>query len=165
MSLKDLKARLDEETQTAEAWRPQPDEELLGIVRRYNMRKMDDESEYPIVTVETEDGEKHAWHAFHKVGRALLEEDKPRPGDEIAIRYLGKVTGETYDYHNYKVAVGHTTSEPQPESSGGAGSGTESAAESDFQPAPIGSAADESIPFKWDGAPGYEDRRSHASRW
>jgi hypothetical protein len=144
MSLKD---RLDEETQTAEAWRPEPNEELIGIVRRYNMRKMDDGSEYPIVTIETPDGEKHAWHAFHKVGRDQLEEDKPRPGDEIGVRYLGKVDGETYSYHNYRVAVDHKTPEPP------AGSDTPSddqdgpgPSESDFQPAPVGDA-DQDIPF------------------
>jgi hypothetical protein len=138
-----LKDRLDEETQTADAWRPEAGEELIGVVRRYNMRKMDDGTEYPIVTIETPDGEKHAWHAFHKVGRDQLEEDKPRPGDEIGVRYLGKVEGDPYDYHSYRVAVEHKTPEPAPE-------GDETpppASEPDFQPAPVRSDADDSIPF------------------
>jgi hypothetical protein len=143
MSLKD---RLDEETQTAEAWRPEPNDELIGIVRRYNMRKMDDGTEYPIVTVEQEDGQKFAWHAFHSVGRNQLEEDKPRPGDEMGVRYLGKVDGKDggYDYHSYRVAVDHKTPEPpagsdQPVEEGPGPS------DSDFQPAPV--SDDQDIPF------------------
>lgn len=144
MSLKD---RLDEETQTADAWRPEPNEELIGTVRRYNMRKMDDGSEYPIVTIERDDGEKFAWHAFHKVGRDQLEEDRPRVGDEIGIRYLGMVEGDPYSYHNYRVAVEHKTPEPPAESAAPAGDDGAGPSEGDFQPAPMRSDADEEIPF------------------
>lgn len=144
-----IEDRLNEDMQKVEAWRPEPNDQLIGTVRRYNMRTMDDGTEYPIVTVETGDGEKHAWHAFHSVGRNQLEEDKPRPGDEMGIRYLGLVEGKDggYDYHNYHVVVDHKTPEPPVGSDTPAGGTDGGPSEGDFQPAPGGSKEGESIPF------------------
>jgi hypothetical protein len=112
MSLKD---RLDEEPEKAEGWRPEEGDELIGKVVRFNIRKMDepDRDDYPVVTVQQEDGTKLAFHAFHTVARSQIEDEGGVcVGDEIAIRYLGMEEGERYSYHNYRLVVEHLT---QPE--------------------------------------------------
>lgn len=140
-----IKERLDEETTPVDAWRPEPGEDLEGVVRRYNMRKMDDGNDYPVVTVERPDGEKFAFHAFHSVARGQLEEDLPRVGDEIGIRYLGKVDGEQYEYHNYRIAVEHKT--PEPPASEAASPAMPSPASPSSHPAASSYANDDNIPF------------------
>ena len=137
-----LKDRLDEERVRADAWRPEAGDELIGKVVRYNMRKMDDGDDYPVVTVERDSGDKWAFHAFHKVARSQMEEEgNPQAGDEIAIRYLGKVDGGQYSYHNYRVVVERLV---PPAATAPAAA---SASESDFAPAPTQSNDDASIPF------------------
>lgn len=107
MSLKD---KLDEEPEQVEGWRPENEgDELIGKVLRYNMRKTDDYEPYPVVTVEQEGGDRKAFHAFHTVAKTAIEDlGGVGPGDEIAIRYLGKAEGKTYPYHDYRIVIEHS---------------------------------------------------------
>lgn len=103
MSIKD---QLDQEPEKVEGWKPEPGEELIGEVLKIDERSTEDYPEpYPIVVVRKVDGEKRAFHAFHLVAKNLLAEERPQPGDEIGIRYLGLEAGKTYNYHNYRIVV------------------------------------------------------------
>jgi hypothetical protein len=106
MSIKD---KLNEDPTAVEGWRPAELDELIGKVVRINERKTDDYPDpYQIITVELDDGERLAFHAFHTVAKNLLEDDPPLIGDEIAIRYIGKARGDgPYEYHNYRIVVEH----------------------------------------------------------
>jgi hypothetical protein len=102
-----LKEKLDAEPERAEAWRPTDGQELIGTVVALNERTTE-QGTYPIVTVKP-DGEEPAlaFHAFHKVAKDQLAEQRPRVGDGIGIRYLGEVDGASFKYHNYRVALDH----------------------------------------------------------
>ncbi len=104
MSIKD---KLDEEQEQVEGWRPTEGQELIGTLVRVNERTTENGS-YKVYTVQEPDGERLALHAFHKVLKDRLEEDPPRLGDEIAVRYLGLKQGESFSYHNYRVVVEHS---------------------------------------------------------
>ena len=90
----------------AEAWRPTAGDSLFGEVVEIGERAGEHGS-YPIVTVKQTDGEERAFHAFHTVAANQLAEARPKVGDEIGIRYKGKVSGEGPhgDYHSYRVVV------------------------------------------------------------
>ena len=134
MSLKD---RLDEEPEQVEGWKPDPGDELIGKVVRVNTRKMDDEPDYPVVTIQQEDGEKLAFHAKPQMARERIEEEQPIPGDEIAVRYLGKEQGKTYEYHNYRIVVEHAQ---MPDSDAESVAATQQAKENE-------AAGEEDVPF------------------
>src|SRR5438105_4409765 len=104
MSIKD---RLDEEQQRAEAWVPGTNDELIGRIVSISTRTSGGYDPYPIYTVKPEDGDALAFHAYHTVAQNLLNEVEPRVGDEIGIRYLGKVTpdGGGNPYHSYRIVI------------------------------------------------------------
>ena len=65
MTTRSLSDRLDS---YAEAWRPKPGDKLIGVVVDLDERDSEyDDPPYPIVTVETDDGEELAFHAYHTV--------------------------------------------------------------------------------------------------
>ena len=66
---------------------------------------------YPIVTVETDDGNELAFHAFHTVARNELAKQRPVVGERIGIAYHGKKDGKNYE--SYRVIVERTESEPK----------------------------------------------------
>jgi len=95
----------------AEAWKPKPGDKLIGVVVDLDERASDydDGSPYPIVTVENDDGQELAFHAFHTVARNELGKQRPQIGDRIGIAYHGKPEGKSYE--SYRVIVEHA--EPQ----------------------------------------------------
>lgn len=105
MSLKD---RLD--AGNAEAWKPESaGEELLGKIVELSSNTTS-YGTYPIVVIQPESGEPKAFHAFHTVARDQLEKGYPSIGDEIGVRYLGKVAtpdGDYEGYQNYRVVIEH----------------------------------------------------------
>jgi hypothetical protein len=64
-----------------------------------------DGSPYPIVTIRAENGDELAVHAFHTVLANELARIRPKVGDELGIRYGGRVRGENSrsSYHSYRV--------------------------------------------------------------
>lgn len=108
MTTRSLSDRLDS---FAEAWKPKPGDKLIGVVVDLDERTSDydDGAPYPIVTVETDDGQELAFHAFHTVARNELGKQRPQLGDRIGIAYHGKPEGKSYE--SYRVIVEHA--EPQ----------------------------------------------------
>lgn len=89
-----------------EAWRPKAGDKLVGTVVAIDMRDSEyGEEPYPIVTIGTEDGDEFAFHGFHTVARNELSKQRPRVGDEIALKYFGK--NEERGYERYRVLVIH----------------------------------------------------------
>jgi len=104
----------DSEFDFAEGWRPEPGDVLRGKVvdvtrtqDRFNADKT-----YPIVTIEREDGEQVAVHAFHIVLQNALRQVRPMPGDSLAIKYGGRkarkgddeaTTDDRDKFHVYQV--------------------------------------------------------------
>jgi hypothetical protein len=86
----------------APAWRPEPGGMLIGVVTALSERE-GAYGVYPIVTVRQDDGTDHA---FHDVARAKLARAKPKVGERIGIKYLGKRDRQSgQPYHDYKVEV------------------------------------------------------------
>ena len=100
----------------AEAWKPEPGDKLIGTVVDLDERDSAYGDEpYPIVTVETDDGNELAFHAFHTVARNELAKQRPAIGDRIGIAYHGKQDGKNYE--SYRVIV--ERAEPEPKRSTG----------------------------------------------
>jgi hypothetical protein len=102
-----MKDRLD--AGNAEAWKPEPNDELIGKVVGLS-RRTTEWGPYQIVTVQREDGTTAAFHAYHTVAANLLKDEQPGIGDEIGIRYLGKVdapNSQYGSYEGYKLVVDH----------------------------------------------------------
>ena len=71
-------------------------DKLIGTVVDLDERDSDYGDEpYPIVTVETDDGNELACHAFHTVARNELAKQRPVVGERIGIAYHGKADGKT----------------------------------------------------------------------
>jgi len=74
----------------AEGWRPEEGDTLLGRVTDLSMGAST-YGRYPIVTVAPEDGgDAVAVHAFHTGLKNRLAELRPKVGERIGIKYLGK---------------------------------------------------------------------------
>lgn len=91
----------------APAWRPEPDERLVGEVVELSQRVGYQGDLYAIITVREEDGREWAIHAFHSVLANEFAKLRPRVGERIAVKYAGQ--RETRDgrskYHSYRLAV------------------------------------------------------------
>ena len=85
-----------------EAWRPKPGEYLIGKVTGIDERD-GSYGTYPIVTVETEDGKRLAFHAYHTVARGELARLRPKTGDDIGIKYHGKDAERGYERYTMRV--------------------------------------------------------------
>ena len=96
----------------AEAWKPEPGDKLIGTVVDLDERDSAYGDEpYPIVTVQDDDGNELAFHAFHTVARNELAKQRPAIGDRIGIAYHGKKNGKNYE--SYRVIVDRPDSEPK----------------------------------------------------
>jgi hypothetical protein len=83
----------------APAWRPVPGEKVIGAVTALDARE-GAYGTYPIVTLETDDGE-IALHCFHEVLQNELAKIAPKIGDRIGVKYVGKHPER--GYHVYRV--------------------------------------------------------------
>lgn len=94
----------------APAWRPEPGDKLVGVVVDLSEREGLD-GIYPIVTVRTDDGTDVAFHAFHTVAANELAKLRPKIGDQIGIKYVGRIQGANSrsSYHGYRVRTIGTT--------------------------------------------------------
>jgi hypothetical protein len=87
----------------AAAWRPDAGDKLAGEVVAIGERQGQYDP-YPIVTLRRDDGEEFAIHAFHTVLGAQLAALRPKLGDRIAVKYIGKTQNKagTGEYHGYR---------------------------------------------------------------
>lgn len=101
MSKSTIDDRLD--AAYAPAWRPDVDDKLSGEVVALSERDGGYGS-YPILTIRRDGGEELAVHAVHQVLSSQLAELRPKVGDRIAIKYLGKIANKagTGSYHGYR---------------------------------------------------------------
>lgn len=89
----------------AEAWRPEPDEELRAFVVHREVRTTE-YGTYPIVYMQRQnspDSKLVAVHAFHQTLKDGLVTLAPQRGELVSITYLGKKEGKDNTYHHYVV--------------------------------------------------------------
>lgn len=110
MSLKD---KLNREKRNAEAWTPEPGDLIEGTVVDLSSNETE-YGEYPIVVIETEDGEEVAIHAYHAVLQRAIEKKRPVEGDLFGAKYLGKTSPKKgkNPYHDYNVEIERAGASP-----------------------------------------------------
>ncbi len=100
---------LDMDEQYADGWRPEPGAVLVGTVTDLGKGWSDYSGgrNYPIVTVEKDDGEKVAIHCFHTVLEKKMKELRPTVGEVIGVKFIGKQPTKdgTNEFANYNVKV------------------------------------------------------------
>ena len=92
----------EQDLEFPEAWRPKQGEFLIGKVVSLDDRDGEYGS-YPIVTVETKDGRRLAFHAFHTVARGELARLRPKIGDDLGVKYHGKDAERGYERYTMRV--------------------------------------------------------------
>jgi hypothetical protein len=97
-----LEDRLRE--QRAETWKPEPGGLVIGTLDEVRwLVSSYDGRDYPLLVIHAEpDGRAVGVHVLHQVLRDELRAQKPRIGERIGIRYLGRVDNR---YEGYKLAV------------------------------------------------------------
>lgn len=76
------------------SWRPEPGDEVLGLLKALTRRTTEHSENYPVLTIAPLDGS--TWidvHAFHTVLWDEVEKQDPRVGDLVGVRYIGRVAG------------------------------------------------------------------------
>lgn len=127
----------------AEAWRPKPGEQVIGVVTAISERE-GGFGKYPILTIQPDEGEPVAVHAFRTVLASKLAEASPKIAERLGVMYIGEVDGGERRYHSYRVAVDRpeqgvdwstysedVAAQPAPSDVPGDTSGLESAAEAE----------------------------------
>lgn len=100
MTARTLEQRLQDAR--AETWKPAAGETLIGELSEVRWLSGYDGRAYPmLVVVRERDGQPVGVHAFHHVLRDELRAQRPRIGERLGIRYLGR----TDRYEAYKLAV------------------------------------------------------------
>jgi hypothetical protein len=89
------------------AWRPKPGEILVGFIESYDVGHTP-YGEVRTVMVAAEDtGEKVSIWLSSTVLLSLFDRHKPRPGERIGLKYLGK--DREKGYHRYRLLVDRPT--------------------------------------------------------
>jgi hypothetical protein len=91
---------------SAEAWKPEPGDKLIGTVVEVDERTSD-YGAYPLLIVETDAGDEVACHAFHTVLKNELARKRPVAGDTIGIVYRGRDADRGYEM--YRVVIERAT--------------------------------------------------------
>jgi hypothetical protein len=100
MTTRPLEQRLGDAR--AETWKPAAGETLIGELTEVRWLSGYDGRAYPLLVIVREpDGCTVGVHAFHHVLRDELRAQRPRIGERLGIRYLGR----TERYEAYKLAV------------------------------------------------------------
>lgn len=98
----------DMDLELAQGWNPEVGDTLRGTVTSLSMGWSDyTQANYPIVTVQKDDGESVKVHCFHTALANELTSQRPVNGDRIAIKYHGqkdgRVKGTTVSQYVVKV--------------------------------------------------------------
>ena len=105
-SKQDLRARaMSWNDEPEEAWRPEPGDVVVGVIRDIDER-MTQYGSCPVLVIEDEDQHKvvSVW-AFHTVLRNELARHRPQVGERIAIRRLEDAESEAGRYKRYRVLM------------------------------------------------------------
>ena len=86
-----------------EAWKPEPGDKILGKVVSITALESRFGGSYPLVEIVTGDDKEFAVHAFHAVLKGELARLKPKPGDQLGIKYLGR--DDKVAYERYRVLI------------------------------------------------------------
>ena len=78
---------------SAEGWKPEKGEVIVGTVIDVEFFT-GEYGTYPIITVETTDGQEVNIHGFHTVLKNEIVKKRPQAGDKIAVAYHGKKEGK-----------------------------------------------------------------------
>ena len=101
----DLRRRAEElSDQTAESWRPEPGDVLVGELVNIDVRATEYDPACPVLTIRMEDGGLIAVWAFYTVLRSELQKQDPQVGEWLAIRRLEDHPDR--GYRRYGVIVG-----------------------------------------------------------
>lgn len=101
----------DFESDYAPGWRPTPGDQVQGKVTNVEGTVGFNGKPYAVVTIEQENGQELAIHAFHTVLRRELAQRRIKVGDDLSVKYLGKKgDGGSYGrgYDVYRVRGGET---------------------------------------------------------
>lgn len=115
------------------AWRPEPGDAVVGVLRGLEHRTNEWSTNYPLLTIAPLSGAT-PWlgvHAFHTVLWKHVEDAAPQIGDVVGVKYLGRqgVGGSSNEYEGYKFTLRRTgssgngaahegASTPEPEATG-----------------------------------------------
>jgi hypothetical protein len=104
----------EQDFQFAPAWRPEAGDILEGKVTEVTSR-VTDYGEYPIVTLDTEEGRTKdnemisgeiAVHGVHTSLRNQIADGKPQPGDYVGVWFQGLVRrNDADDFYGYRMKI------------------------------------------------------------
>jgi len=91
----------------APGWKPNPGDAIIGTVVDLDSMTSDYGDPYPVVVIAGDDGTETSLHCFHSVLRREVAQKQVRPGDRLAVKYLGTHESRTggKPYEAYRVAV------------------------------------------------------------
>jgi hypothetical protein len=122
--MKNLRDELDNWNGWPEAWRPEPGDILVGRIDAYDVGHTNYGPVRTVLLTQEDTGERVSVWLSSTVLLNLFEQHKPKPGERIGLKYLGK--DETKGYHRYRLVV------DRPDTT-------------DFTP--LGGERDEAVPF------------------
>lgn len=93
-----------------EPWKPNVGDKLVGEVTEVGTR-LSEYGDYPLVGVMTESGDELVFHAFHTVAKNELARQRPKVGDQIAVKYFGRDDDRGYERYRVLVIHPHTARE------------------------------------------------------
>lgn len=115
-----MRERADEDF--APSWTPEnPDDEIVGFLRRVTMQAPTSYGPAPVIELETpETGTRYSVWLFHKVLRQAFERERVRIGELVLIRYLGpkRPEGGGNSYANYRLVVDRPDDRSEPDWAG-----------------------------------------------
>ncbi|WP_103019413.1 hypothetical protein [Salinibacter altiplanensis] len=104
-SLKDELEQERREKEWAETWKPQAaGDMLIGTLQGYDEAETDFGS-YTVAHIRDEEGVLRGLWLMHSVLQDEWSEADPGRGERVGVQYLGKRSGENYDYHMWTVKV------------------------------------------------------------
>ena len=128
-TLKDELEAERREKEWAETWKPdEPGDMLIGTLTGYDEAETDFGT-YTVAHIRDEGGVLRGLWLMHSVLQDEWEEANPGRGERVGVQYLGKRSGENFDYHMWTVKVDRpeetgsqaTTTEEAPQKQSGAG--------------------------------------------
>jgi hypothetical protein len=102
-NMRDLRKELSDWDGYPEAWRPEPGEILVGFVVGYDEGPTSYGPVRTVIIAREEDGQKVTVWLSSTVLLDLFQKQKPRPGERVGVRYLGR--DKAKGYHKYHLVI------------------------------------------------------------
>lgn len=90
-----LKA-LDEQGEHPVSWKPEPGDVLTGVIRRYSMVTLEESGDTYIAAIQDAPDSVRSVFLSSTVLKGEFSRQKPKVGEKVVIRYLGKPAGKRY---------------------------------------------------------------------